>query len=318
MGVDTDALRWFQQVADGVTVTEVSQAEKFSQPAVSRALARLEEEVGTPLLQRSGRTLRLTRAGAAFKHHVDRMMHRLDDGLAAVSQVLDPERGTVSLAYHLSLGTWLIPDLISSYRTEHPEVRFELNQVRDERLAEVLATGAVDLDLSTVRPSDPAVHWTRLTAEPLRLAVEGSHPAARRDRVRLADLADEPFVTLRPPALLQRLTLDLCASAGFTPRVVFEGDDLSSVTGFVAAGLGVAIVPALHAGPALRAAASSTVPVDPATGMRYLTITEPRATRQIGLAWSSERRLLPAADAFREHVIDRAQAGLLPPALGAD
>ena len=68
--VDTDALRWFSQVADGVTVTEVSELEQVTQSGVSRALARLESEVGTPLLRRSGRTLRMTHAGAAFKRHV--------------------------------------------------------------------------------------------------------------------------------------------------------------------------------------------------------------------------------------------------------
>ena len=102
--MDTRALRWFQLVADGVTVTEVSELERTAQSAVSRALARLETEVGTPLLRRSGRTLRMTHAGVAFKHHVDVLMHELDDGLAAVSQLVDPETGTVTLAFQPSLG----------------------------------------------------------------------------------------------------------------------------------------------------------------------------------------------------------------------
>ena len=81
--MDVQALRWFQQVADGVTLTEISDLEMVSQPGVSRALSRLEAEVGTALLRRSGRVLRCTQAGMAFKKHVDAMMHSLDDGLAA-------------------------------------------------------------------------------------------------------------------------------------------------------------------------------------------------------------------------------------------
>ena len=80
MGMDTDALRWFQLVADGYTVTEVSDVFGVSQPGVSRALARLEQEVGTPLLRRSGRVLRMTHAGTAFKRHVDNLVNDLDDG----------------------------------------------------------------------------------------------------------------------------------------------------------------------------------------------------------------------------------------------
>ena len=100
--MDTDALRWFQQVADGTTVTEVSELEGVTQSGVSRALARLETEVGTPLLQRSGRILRMTQAGSVFKRHVDALLHQLDDGIAAVSQLLEPETGMPALrASHL-------------------------------------------------------------------------------------------------------------------------------------------------------------------------------------------------------------------------
>ena len=76
--MDTNVLRWFQLVADGATVTEVSELEWTSQPGVSRALTRLSDEVGALSSRREGRTLRLTHAGATFKHHVDAMLHQLD------------------------------------------------------------------------------------------------------------------------------------------------------------------------------------------------------------------------------------------------
>jgi DNA-binding transcriptional LysR family regulator len=122
--VDTDSLRWFQLVADGMTVTEVAQTYAVSQPGVSRALARLEEQVGTPLLRRSGRLLRLTQAGAAFKRHVDSLVNDLDDGLAAVEQVLDPETGLVSLGFPMSLGTWFVPNVIRDFARVRPRARF--------------------------------------------------------------------------------------------------------------------------------------------------------------------------------------------------
>jgi DNA-binding transcriptional LysR family regulator len=127
MGVETDALRWFQQVADGVTVTEVAELEHLTQPGLSRALARLERQVGTPLLRRHGRVLRTTEAGRAFKRHVDRLLHELDDGLAAVEQLLDPETGAVGVAFERSMGTWLVPQLVSGFRAEHPLVRVLLS-----------------------------------------------------------------------------------------------------------------------------------------------------------------------------------------------
>jgi DNA-binding transcriptional LysR family regulator len=303
--MDTDALRWLQQVADGTTVTEVSETEAVTQSGVSRALARLEAQIGTPLLRRSGRTLRMTHAGAVFKPHLDALLHNLDDGIAAVNQLLDPDSGTVALAFQQSLGTWLVPDLARSFRAAHPGVRFRLTQVRDEPDSAPLDGGNADLELGTRRPQNPpdaALHTRLLALEPLRLALPREHPLAGQRRIGLAGVAGEPFISLRSASALRRLTDDLCEQAGFRPTIIFEGDDLSNVRGFVAAGLGVAVVPAPRAGS----------PEAVAGPVAYREILDPGAVREILLTWSAERRLLPATDLFRRHVIRRAATGRLP------
>ena len=302
MNMDTDALRWFQQVADGTTVTEVSELEPVSQSGVSRALARLEAEIGTALLRRSGRTLRMTHAGSVFKRHVDALLHQLDDGIAAVSQLIEPDTGTVALAFQHSLGTWLVPDLVRSFRAAHPAVRFQLTQVRDELHSAALDDGQADLEIGTRRPRDSALNTRRVAMEPLSLAVQREHQIAKRQRIRLAEVSEEPFVSLRPTSALRKLTDELCEEAGFRPAVVFEGDDLTTVRGFVAAGLGVAVVTAPRAGS----------PESAAGPVLYREILAPRAVREICLTWSAERRLLPAAELFRQHIIRRATAGRVP------
>src|ERR1035438_9161374 len=323
MDVDTDALRWFQQVADGTTVTEVSELEAVTQSGGSRALARLEAQIGTPLLRRSGRILRLTHAGSVFKRHVDAMLHQLDDGIAAVNQLLEPDTGTVALAFQHSLATWLVPDLVRSFRAAHPNVTFQRPQVRDELPPPALDGGRADLEIGPRRPRDPSVHMRSIAVEPLRLALPRDHRLAGRQQIRLADVSDEPFVSLRPNSALRKLSDDLCERAGFRPSVVFEGDDLSTVRGegpgfrpsvvfegddlstvrgFVAAGLGVAIVPAPRAGSPEAAAG----PVS------YCEILDTGAVREICLTWSAERRLLPAAELFRGHIIRTAAAGQFP------
>lgn len=300
--MDIDSLRWFQQIADGVTMTEVSEIEFITQSGVSRALHRLEREVGTELLRKTGRNLRMTLAGAAFKKHVDALLHQLDDGLAAVDQLIDPETGIVTLASQLSLGTWLIPDLISSFRMTHPDVRFELQQVRDELTTSVLQDGRLDLEITTVRPTERTVRWHTLLTQPLWLAVPQDDPLATSTEVGLSQVADAPFVMLRTPSLLRRQTAELCMQAGFSPMVSFEGDDIQTLRGFVGAGLGVAVVPALY-----------QLSPDPIGGaVHHLRITDPGASREIGLGWSTERKTLPSAELFRQHIIDRSVAGNLP------
>jgi len=334
--MDTDVLRWFKLVAEGETVTEVSELEMVTQSGVSRALARLEAQVGTPLLERSGRTLRLTRTGEVFKPHVDRLLEELRGGLDAVAQFVSPETGTVAVTFQQSLGSWLVPDLLGSFRAAHPGVGFRLTDSRDELHGLPLDGGAADLEIGTrrfrtgpeaTRPGDLAVRTQRIGNEPLRLAVPAAHPLATRPGVsgaaggdgngdgsdgpgrpgiRLAEAAGEPFVGLRPTSALRKLGDDLCAAAGFRPRVVFEGGDLSNVRGLVAAGLGVAIVPAPRA----------ASPVAGPGPVLYLPILDNGADRDIYLTWPADKALLPAADLFRRHVIDTVSAGRIPPVSG--
>ena len=298
--METEALRWFQQVADGVTVTEVGDLEMVSQPAVSRALARLEKQVGTPLLHRTGRTLRMTHAGSAFKRHVDALLHELDDGLAAVAQLADPGSGTVALAFQHSLGTWLVPDLIRSMHIDRPGVQFALTQVTDDPAGTPVAAGA-DLVLGSRAPG-PGYRSHPLASEPLRLVTATEHRLRRRRRVSLRDVAGEPFVGLRATSALRAQTDELCARAGFTPDVVFEGDDLSTVRGLVAAGLGVAVVPAPRSG----------TPEASGGALHHCALDDSAAVREIRLSWPAGRRLTPVTEAFRDHVVARAVAGRIP------
>ncbi len=301
--MDMRALRWFQQVADGVTLTELSELEHTTQPGISRALARLEAEVGTPLLQRSGRRLAPTLAGVTFKRHVDVALHEIDDGLAAVEQMLVPDSGTVSVAFQPSLGNWLVPDLVSSFRRSHPHVEFELVPKREEMVSIVGRGGIAELELSTFRPDEPFLAWQHLLSESLLLAVAANHPFADRERIDLAECADQPFVTIRPESELRTASRDLINRAGIDPRVAFVCDDLPTIRAFVSAGLGIAIMPR----PQGAAATSGQI--------SYLPIDDPHAKRDIGIAWSKRRRLLPAADLFREHVLQRRHDRDLPDAV---
>lgn len=292
ISVDMSVLRWFQLVADGETVTDVADAYGISQPGLSRALARLEDEVGVDLLYKRGRVLRLTQAGATFRRHVDAVLHDLDDGVAALAELADPETGHVRLGFQPSLGTWLVPTLVRLFTEKHPSVTFALAHIDDGRQSMVV-DGDADLEITSRRPDQAEVTWRPLLAQPLALAVPPGHRLAEAAEVSLEIARDQPFIALARNWFLRERADALCQRAGFTPQVRFELDDLPGVHGFVAAGLGVAIVPQVPAqeyGP---------------TG-HLLRIADPDARRELGVAWSSERRLLPSAAAFLEFVVSTA------------
>ena len=294
--MDTNVLRWFQLVADGATVTEVSELEWTSQPGVSRALARLSEEVGAPLLRREGRILRLTRAGATFKRHVDAVLHQLDDGLAEVAQLMDPESGVVAVAFPHSLGEWLMPGIVADFLKKHPDVQLDLSARHDETIPATGTGSEIDLELTTLRPHGRAHHWRGLLREPLRLLLPEGHPlAACTAPVPLARLGGECLITMRRTSQLWVVTDSLLSRHGIEPTAGLVADDLPTLYGYVAAGLGVALAPGR-----LRA------------GVRLQRLAEDDAFREIGLSWSTGRRLLPSATLLRDHILGLAKSRRLP------
>lgn len=294
--MDVRQLRWFQQVGDGVTVTEVSDLDSVSQSGISRALSRLEAEVGTPLLRRSGRTLELTPTGRDFKRHVDLALRALDDGLASVRQRLDPESGVVSLAFQPSLGTWLVPDLVRSFSRAHPGVAVQLTSKQDNELDPAVGPRSdVELELTTRPPQDPTIGWEVLVRETLLLAVGAQHPWADRGTVDLSEATDQVFVATHPMSDLWEATRQLCLHAGFTPRVGLVCEDLPTTRAFVAAGLGVAVLPVPDA----------WVPTH--EGLHLLTLQSPGAYRDVRIAWSTEKPMMPSAQLFLDHAVKTLQ-----------
>ncbi|SEF21617.1 DNA-binding transcriptional regulator, LysR family [Amycolatopsis pretoriensis] len=286
--MDVQTLRLFREVAGGATVTETAARGHLTQPALSRALRRLEHDAGAELFRRSGRVLRLTPAGHAFRRHVEAVLDQLDQGLREVAEIVDPGTGVVPLAFLHTFGTWLVPSVLRSFLREHAGARFELRQHGEAGLETELLDGTADLVITSGDPGHAQLRWERLLVEPLRLAVPPHHRLAGRRRVRLADLADETFILLRPGYALRETTERLCAEAGFAPRIGFEGDEVETLRGLVTAGLGVSVLPLPH---------TATFPAP------HLALTDVDAARDIGLAWAAGRTLPPLSETFRQHVL---------------
>ncbi|HWU23294.1 MAG TPA: LysR family transcriptional regulator [Nocardioides sp.] len=294
--MEIETIRSFLAVAEGLTVTEAADRAHRTQPAMSRALARFEREAGAALFQRVGRGLVLTPAGHEMAIHARRMLDAYDLGLGAVRDMASADGGFVPLAFLHTLGTWLVPELVRTFRAERPHVRFDLRQHGDAGLVEDLLSGAIDLAITGDRPLHPQIESEVLLDEPLRLVVPPNHRLARRRSVRLREVAEETFIVLKPGFSLRAVTQDLCREAGFEPRFGFEGEEVETLRGLVYAGLGVALLPDPH---------SVGAPAAP-----HLRISGVRAVREIGLAWIRDRRLPPASDHFRTHALRNARKAL--------
>ncbi|MFJ4623987.1 LysR family transcriptional regulator [Streptomyces sp. NPDC088812] len=308
--MDLEVLRCFKAVSEGATVTDVAAETRITQPALSRALNRLEDEVGAQLLQRVGRVLRPTPAGRVFKEYVDALLDSYDRGRRAVAEVVDPDAGVVSLAFLHTLGTWLVPQLVTGFRQTHPTVRFELHQADENGLARHLLDATADLIITSKDPGHPLITWHRLLVEPLWLAVPARHRLAQRRRVRLGEVNDEQFIVLKPGYGLRSITETLCLQAGFSPLVGFEGEEVETLRGLVAAGLGVSLIPAPPDAP--------TAPhTHPSLPIRYLELTDVHGARDIGVARLASRTLPPAPERFLVHALRETSARREAAAAGA-
>lgn len=289
-------LAYFAGVARHEHVTRAAQEMGVPQSTLSRAIVRLEQDLGVALFARKGRTVTLTPAGRTFLTSVERALAEVERAAESVRADADPTAGRVAFGFLHTMGSETVPGLIRAFRADHPRIRFTLVQNYGEAMIERLRSGELDLCLTSPVPDAPDLVARRLDEQRLRLVVPDDHRLAGRRRIRLAEAADEAFVTLEPGYGLRRITDDLCAQAGFTPRVAFEGEETETLRGLVAAGLGVALLPP---------------PAVARPGVVELTVTAPRAAREIGVAWLDGHVDTAPVASFKRFLLSR-RGHLLP------
>ncbi|HYZ15854.1 MAG TPA: LysR family transcriptional regulator [Candidatus Acidoferrum sp.] len=285
-------LLYFRTAAQYEHVTRAADELEVSQSAVSRAIAQLEDELGVPLFERKKRGVGLNRFGQLFLEHVVRAHGELEEGRRALADAAGSAQGVVALGFLHSLGVDTVPRLLKAYRRHHPSVRFELQQDAGDTLMERLEDGTIDLCLSMPELSERrAVRWAALVQERLVLAVPRDHILAERRSVRLTELSESnAFVACKPGNSLRTIFDQVCATASLKPTIAFEGTDVATLRGLVAAGLGIAILPSAQRR---------------ASGIREVPISPGPPVRKIGIAWIVDRYLSRAAADFRDFVIEQ-------------
>jgi DNA-binding transcriptional LysR family regulator len=279
-------LEWLVALADHQHVTDTAAVLGVSQPTLSRALARVEDELGTRLFERVAGGLVISPIGELVVAGARDVLIRYQQLVLELEARLDPERGVVRLAFLDSMATSLVPRILRDFHEHAPRVRVVLTQEPAHHIQRDLDRGAVELAITSMRP-DGDYGWLPLQQERLVLIVPPSHRLRHRRRVDLSELVGEELVTT-PVGFGYREHINrLLADAGVAMPVSFESADLATIEGLVAAGLGVAITPQQFAG---------------LSGTVGLNIVSPHARRTIGLTWRTDRPLNPAAVRLRDFV----------------
>ncbi|MFE0555437.1 LysR substrate-binding domain-containing protein [Paenibacillus sp. NPDC058910] len=199
-----------------------------------------------------------------------------------------PDSGIISIAYLNILGAELVPKLIRGFQQRYPKIRFELVQGNHTFISNRMENGECDLLISSAKLESDAYEWIPMRTVPLYVVVPLTHRFAQRKAINLMELESEPYVEVKHHCGL-KTTLNTCfQQIGFTPTAAYEAEDLMTVAGFVAAGLGVSILPKTH-GLMLN-------------GLVWLPIKDEGSCCDIGLVMKRGGYLTPAAKRFSDYV----------------
>lgn len=290
---------YFVAVTDEASFTRAAAGLHVAQPGVSAQIRRLERELGQPLFDRSGRTVRLTEVGRAVLPFARAALEAVNGARLAVDELTGLVRGQVAVGMVASCGALPLPAVLAGFHRRHPAVEISLTEANSDVLLDDVLAGRLDLAVVGLAAGPPeGIAIQVVVDERLVAAVAPDDPLADAGTVRLAALRDRALITLTRGTGLRTAVDDACASAGFRPRIAFEASDPAVLADLAAQGLGVAVLPE-----SLAAARSPA--------LLAVTVTEPALSSRLALAWRSRGPAGPAARALVRHA--RAGLGTAPP-----
>ncbi|OXM73827.1 MULTISPECIES: LysR family transcriptional regulator [Amycolatopsis] len=282
--LDVRRLQVLRAVVSSGSISAAARNLGYTPSAISQQLSTLEREAGTALLERVGRGVRPTPAGALLSQHAEVVCAQLSKAESELADLKAGRTGRLAIRYFATAGASLVPPAVAALRAEYPGVQLDLRLLEPVDALPQVENGDADVAIVVFAGpySKPGVELYHLFDDPYRVALPKSHPLARKRVVDLADLADEPWINNEGvPGPCRDVLMAACGAAGFVPNFVMECEDYATAQGFVAAGLGISLVPVLGLGA-------------PQPGAVVRRIRNPEPIRPIHAAVSTRSRDQPA------------------------
>ncbi|GAB1530255.1 MULTISPECIES: LysR family transcriptional regulator [Brevibacillus] len=280
-------LQYFLTVARMEHVTEAARSLHVTQSSLSKTIQRLEEDLGVPLFDRTGRKLRLNEFGSKFLCRVERALFELEQGKLELHDLSNQEHGTLELAVTTAS---TLPNILREFRKKRPDIQFHVQMLTTQEMVTLLHRGAVDFCLSSPPIQDDDIECEIVFIDPILVAVPRGHRLADRSIVSLTELKDESFVGVKKGYGTRDFVDAICKSVGFVPTYVYEGDEPARLIQLVEAEIGIAFIPSTAR--------------DSREQITYLRVENHELVREIALLWHKSRYISRAAQEFREVVVD--------------
>ena len=286
MDYELQDIRSFVKIAELGSFHEAADALHLSQPALSRRIKKLEDGLGTPLLERTTRRVGLTSVGRDFLPKARRLLDDFEDSILSIRELAERQTGQVTLACIPTAAFYFLPSVIRQYNEQYPKIRIRLLDLSANDGLEAVLRGEADFGINMLSGQHPDIEFVPLVQEQFVLACRRDHELAGRPSISWAELVEHRLIGVGRLSG-NRVLLDHALSArGIRPKWFYEVQHLSTSLGMVEAGLGVSAMPSL----AMPDADHPTLVSVP--------LSDPEVTRTQGLVSRRGASLSPAAEKF--------------------
>jgi LysR family transcriptional regulator, hydrogen peroxide-inducible genes activator len=281
--MEIDQLRYFLKVAERQNFTRAGEELAITQPALSRAIAKLEKEIGQPILERQARKVTLTDAGRLLLARAEQIVALVDDTLAEITD--DGESGNVRVGAIPTIAPFFLPAILRDFRDQHPRATVLVYEETTDKLLLRCNHGEIDVAVLAAPIERQHLEVEPLFEEELLLVMSADNRLSEKKQIAVADIQGHAFVLLDETHCLSDTIISFCRQRSFQPVTIEHTSQLATVEELVALGHGVSLIPQMARN------------LDGSRRRIYRSLRDPKPTRQIVLTWNPYR--------FQSRVVER-------------
>lgn len=287
--MELDQLRYFLRVAQRGSFTKAADELGVSQPALSRSIQKLEEELGQPVIERHPRHVTLTEAGALLQSRAQQIFTILDDTKAEITD--DGISGRVRVGAIPTIAPYFLPKLLQQFATKFPKATVLVQENTTDNLLKSLTQGEIDLAILAIPVPAKYLEVEELFEEELLLVLPLEHPLVEQEKIKIADIEPYPFVLLDEAHCLSDNVVSYCRQRSFHPVAVERTSQLTMVQELVSLSHGISMIPDMAR------------QVDQSNRRVYRSLSGKKPTRKVAFAWNPYRFQSRLVKAFRAHLL---------------
>ena len=283
--MDIKHLQYFLEVTRSGSFTRAANQLYITQPAISRIIKSLEDELGVPLFIRSWKQLSLTDAGRVLYEHAQIFDQQIEQLKTELDHLFTLEKGHIRIGLPSIINSFFFSELIASFHKEYPEITFQLVEDGSKRIEEKVVNDILDFGVVVLPENHDLFDYYTFVQEELKLVVPAAHHLVHKQIVSLKELEGEEFIMFNQDFALRDRIFNACREAGFIPSIISETSQLDFIEEMVASNLGVTLLP------------ESTY-TELTMDVKEISLSNPKIGWNLAIIWKQEDHMSQVAREF--------------------